>query len=115
MVAATVSRTLSVSGKCRPVSRKTTSTPGETRENRCATTASAIELVTQKRAPKVSVAHLAISSAGAPPSATAAARARASSSAGGRGAGGGGGDAPGVSRFRGGRGGVGKREQARRD
>jgi hypothetical protein len=87
IVRATVSRTFSVSGKCRPVSRNTTSTPGATRENRCATTASAIELVTANRAPKVSVAHLAISSAGAPSRATPAASAIDLSSAGSRRAG----------------------------
>jgi hypothetical protein len=84
IVRATVSRILRVSGKCRPVSRNTTSTPGETRENRCATTASAIELVTQKRSPKVLVAQRAISSAGAPSRATPAASANAFNSTGSR-------------------------------
>jgi hypothetical protein len=68
IVAATWSRTRSVSGKCSPVSRKTTSTPGNTRDTTWISTASANELVTQNRSPNVSAAHRTMSSARAPSS-----------------------------------------------
>src|SRR6476660_189411 len=72
----TSSRTSRVSLKCSPVSRNTTSTPGATRETRWVSTASAIELVTQNRGPKVSTAQRTISSADASSSSTEARAAR---------------------------------------
>jgi hypothetical protein len=71
-VLCTVSRTRRVSAKCRPVSRKITSTPGTTEDTTWVSTASANELVTQNRSPNVSAAHSMIFCAGARSSSTAA-------------------------------------------
>src|SRR5690625_2748923 len=65
IVAATASRVPIVSVKWYPVSRKTTSIPGATFDAMSMSTASAIDEVTQNRAPKVSTAHSTITEAGA--------------------------------------------------